>query len=88
MGLIRETYSDLKNSSQIFELKSKLWQFKQGDCEVTVHYNEMVTLWQELDQCYDDVWENPNDYARHIKREENDWVYMFLAGVHRSLDEV
>ena len=83
-----ETYSDLENSSQIFELKSKLWQFKQGDREVTVYYNEMVTLWQELDQCYNDVWENPNNCAQHMKRGENDRVYMFWAGVHRSLDEV
>ena len=52
---VRETYFDLENSSQIFELKSKLWQTKQGDCEVTIYYNEMVTLWQELGQCYDDV---------------------------------
>ena len=56
-------------------------EFKQGDQEVTIYYNEMVTLWQELDQCYDDVWENANDLARFKKREENDRVYMFLAGV-------
>ena len=60
---IRETYSNLENSSQIFELKTKLWQFKQGDREVTIYYNEMVTLWQELDRCYDDAWENANDLA-------------------------
>lgn len=42
-------YFDLENSSHIFELKSKLWQSKQGDREVMVYYNEMVTLWQELD---------------------------------------
>ena len=85
---IRQTYSDLENSSQIFELKSKLWKSKQGDREITVYYNEMVALWQELDQCYDDEWENPNDCARYMKREENDRVYMFLAGVNQSLDEV
>ena len=32
----------------------------------------MVTLWQELDQCYDDVRENSNYCAHHKKREEND----------------
>ena len=85
---VRATYSDLENSSQIFELKSQLWQLKQGSRDVITYYNEMVTLWQELDQCYDDVWENANDCARHMKREENDWVYMFLAGVHHSLDDV
>ena len=45
--LIRDTYSDLENSSQIFELKPKLWRSKQVDHEVTVYYNEMVTLWQD-----------------------------------------
>ena len=85
---IHETYSDLENSSQISELKSKLWQSKQGDREITIYYNEMVTLWQELDQCYDDVWDNPNDCARHMKKEENDWVYMFLTSINHNLDEI
>lgn len=51
---VRDTYSDFKNSSQIFGLKSKLWQSRQGDCDVTAYYNEMMMLWQELDLCYDD----------------------------------
>ncbi|RVW74545.1 Retrovirus-related Pol polyprotein from transposon TNT 1-94 [Vitis vinifera] len=55
---IRESYSDLENSSQIFELK-------QGDHE-----------------------ENPNDYARHMKHEENNRVYVFLTGVNGYLEEV
>ena len=84
---VRETYSNLENSSQIFELKIKLWQLKQGDREVIAYYNEMVALWQELDQYYDDVWESKADYTRHKKREENDRVYMFLAGVNHQLDE-
>lgn len=85
---VRETYSDLENSSQFFELKTKLWQSKQGSRDVTSYYNEMVSLWQELDQCHDDVWENAKDCTRQKKREENDRVYMFLAGVNRDLDEV
>ena len=42
----------------------------------------------ELDQYYDDVSKSKADYTRHKKREENDRVYMFLAGVNRRLDEV
>ena len=41
----------------------------------------------ELDQYYDDVSKSKADYTRHKKREENDRVYMFLAGVNRRLDE-
>lgn len=85
---VKGTYSDLENFSQNFELKTKLWQSKQGNRAVTSYYNEMVASWQELDQCYDDKWENTDDYIRHQKHEENDRVFMFLAGVNRALDEV
>lgn len=64
----------MENSSRIFELKSKLWQLKQGTHDVTLYYNKMFTLWQELDQCYDNVWENAYDYARHMKREEDSMI--------------
>ena len=51
---VHGTYSNLENPSLIFELKTRLWDLKQGDREVTAYYNEKVTLWQELDQCYED----------------------------------
>ena len=38
------TYSNLENSALIFDLISKLWQSKQGDCGVTEYYNEMLIL--------------------------------------------
>ena len=85
---VRDMYSDLENSSQIFDLKSKLWQSRQKDREVTTYYNQMVMLWQELDLCYEDEWDCPNDSVRHRKREENDRVYVFLAGLNHNLDEV
>lgn len=85
---VRNYYSDLENSSQIYELETQLWQSKQGDKDVTTFYNIMVTLWQELDQCYEDDWENPNDATKFKKREENDRVYMFLADLNQELDEV
>lgn len=85
---VRDCYSDLENSSQIYDLKTRLWQSKQGDRDVTTYYNIMVTLWQELDQCYEDDWKDPSDATKFQKREENDRVYMFLAGLNQELDEV
>ena len=32
---IQETYSDVENASQIFELKTRFWQMKQGNRAVT-----------------------------------------------------
>ena len=54
--VVKDTYSDIQNSSQIFGLKSRLWHAKQGDRDVTTYYNEMITLWQELDIFYKDNW--------------------------------
>ncbi|KAK5802336.1 hypothetical protein PVK06_029924 [Gossypium arboreum] len=51
---VKDTYSDLENASQIFELKIKLWKARQGEKEVTLYYNKIMSLWQELDQCYND----------------------------------
>ncbi|KAL9420128.1 hypothetical protein AB3S75_037830 [Citrus x aurantiifolia] len=85
---VRETYSDLKNSSQIFELKTRLWQTRQGDRAVSEYYNEMKALWQELDLCYEDDWACMTDSVRYLKRIEDDRVYEFLAGLNKSLDEV
>lgn len=48
----------------------------------------MVTLWQELDQCYIVNWENSINATVFKKREENDRVCMFLAGLNQELDEV
>ena len=52
---VRETYSDMENSSQIYEIKTRLWQLRQGEREVTEYYTEMRSLWQELDLSYDDT---------------------------------
>lgn len=46
---VKEMYSDAKDSSQIFEIKTKLWQMKQEERNVTDYYMEMKILWQELD---------------------------------------
>ncbi|KAH9716025.1 protein kinase domain-containing protein [Citrus sinensis] len=85
---VRETYSDLKNSLQIFELKTRLWQTRQGDRAVSEYYNEMKALWQELDLCHEDDWACMTDSVRYLKRIEDDRVYEFLAGLNKSLDEV
>ena len=85
--VVWDTYSDLENIPQIFELKMKPWQFKQGDPEVMIYYNEMLTLWQELDLCYDDEWDCPSDSVRYMKWMEYDRVYVLLAGLNQRLGQ-
>lgn len=85
---VKDTYYDIQNSSQIYGLKSKLWSLKQGERMVTIYYNKLMTLWQELDLCYEDNWKCMEDSVQFIKRQENDRVFMFLASLNKELDEV
>ncbi|KAI5422143.1 hypothetical protein KIW84_045559 [Lathyrus oleraceus] len=55
---------------------------------VTAYYNEILTLWQDLDLCYDDNWRCTKDSVLYFKRQENDRVFMFLVGLNKDLDEV
>ncbi|KZV15766.1 hypothetical protein F511_32247 [Dorcoceras hygrometricum] len=71
-----------------FELKTRLWNSKQGENNVIEYYNEMRALWQELDLCYNDDWECKNDSVKYHKRMETDRVFVFLAGLNRELDDV
>lgn len=85
---VREMYSDTEDSSQIFEIKTKLWKAKQGERSVTEYYMEMSSLWQELDLSMDEQWDCPSDGVRYKKRVENERLYEFLAGLDRQLDDV
>lgn len=85
---VRETYSDMENSAQIFEIQTRLWQMKQGEREVTEYYIEMKSLWQELDLSFGETWECSGDSVKYKKRLEDERVFEFLAGLNRVLDDV
>ena len=85
---IQETYSDAENASQIFKLKTQLWQMKQRDREVTEYYTEMLGLWQDLDLSCEEEWECTGDSVLFKKKMENERVFKFLAGLNRKLDNV
>jgi len=48
-NVVKLSHSDIKSFSQIYDLKSNLWNLKQNDRDVTTYYNELMALWQELD---------------------------------------
>ncbi|RVX05180.1 hypothetical protein CK203_020210 [Vitis vinifera] len=85
---IRETYFNAENASQIFEIKTRLWQMKQGDREVTEYYTEMLGLWQDLDLNCEEEWECMGHSVRFKKKMENERVFEFLVGLNRELDDI
>ena len=83
---VKKTYSDLKNSDQVFEIRCKL-ETKQGNHCVTQYYTDLQVSWKELDLFikFDCCLECTLKYRRSIEKEK---VFDFLAGLNEDLDEV
>lgn len=84
----KKMYSDLGNSSQIFELRFRLKELKQGQHSVTQYFSEIQDIWQELDLF---INETPSCAECAVKLRsiiEKERVFDFLAGLNRNLDDV
>lgn len=75
--VVRETYLNLDNHSQLFELNARMWKMQQGEREVTSYYNEMMAIWQELDLFEEEEWESPSESAWYKRKIERGRVSVF-----------
>ncbi|KAG8498075.1 hypothetical protein CXB51_007302 [Gossypium anomalum] len=85
---VKENYSDLGNAFQVFEIKLKLKDIRQGTLEVTHYYNNLKILWQELDMYYEADWGEGLERTKFMTHLNNERLYEFLVGLNRELDEV
>ena len=72
--LVQEMFSDLKNSSQCFELRLAIRTTKQGMISVTEYFNILVELWHEMNMFYTVSWtrlEDPNEKGFKVKKKYN-----------------
>ena len=85
---MKETYSNIDNTSAIFEIKSLLHDLQQGEKSVTEFSNTLSRYWQRLDT-YDEIeWKCPDDKKKYREMVGKDRIYKFLLGLNRDLDEV
>ncbi|RVW93973.1 Retrovirus-related Pol polyprotein from transposon TNT 1-94 [Vitis vinifera] len=84
----RETYSNIDNTSAIFEIKSILQDLRQGDSTVTEYFNILTRYWQQLDIYEELVWKCPEDGLLYKKVIEKERIYKFLLGLNKNLDEL
>lgn len=85
---VKETYSDMEDQSQMLELNTKIWKLQQGNRSLTSYYNEMVSLWQEVDLFEEEAWKCSEDASMYKKKVERNRLFVFLAGLNKELDEV
>ena len=81
---VKETYSDLGNAAQLFEIKTRLRKARQGEKTVTQYYTDLRTLWQELDLYCSYEWSCPTDSTLSKNGGERPSLRLLGRAKHRS----
>ena len=84
----RETYSSSENTSELFEVETRLHDLRQGELTVTQYFNTLTRYWQHLDMFEIYSWKCPDDSALYKKIVEQKRTFKFLLGLNKDLDEV
>ncbi|RVW55090.1 hypothetical protein CK203_067093 [Vitis vinifera] len=78
------TYFKVRDATQMYELKIRIHNTKQGILFVTEYYNVIRSLWLELDQYQNLRMKCSIDATMHQEFIEQERVYDFLAGKKTS----
>ena len=68
---VRDTYSDLENYFQLFQLHAKVSKMQQGESDVTTYYKKLMAVFQKLELFETEQWINPQDallYKTKVER--------------------
>ena len=82
------TYSKVRDAAQMYELKTRIHNTKQGILSVTEYYNVIKSLWLELDQYQNLRMKCSIDATMHQEFIERERAYDFLAGLNVELDRI
>ncbi|XP_020271826.1 uncharacterized protein LOC109846996 [Asparagus officinalis] len=81
-------YSDFMDTSQIYELRNRARNLRQGELDVTQYFNALIKLWQEMDLFQSYNWKDPEDAVLYKQMLARERIYDFLTGLNQDLDEV
>ncbi|KAK5785187.1 hypothetical protein PVK06_039741 [Gossypium arboreum] len=85
---VRETYSSTDNIAELYHVEDQEATLKQGTMPVTLYYNTLTALWQQLDLYAHYDWVDPRDVALYQQIVTQQRLFQFLQGLNKDLDEV
>ncbi|TXG73092.1 hypothetical protein EZV62_001671 [Acer yangbiense] len=86
--ICKQTYSRVHDTAQIYDIKTRISNTKQGTHSVTEYANILQNLWQELDYYQCIKMEGSKDAATLRRFLEKERIYVFLAGLNIEFDAV
>ena len=87
-NVVKRSYLDVSNSSQVYELMRKSYQSRQGGHPLSKYYNELHSIFLELEYHRPNDMECANDIEKLRKCTAEDRIYIFLVGLDHNLDQV
>ncbi|KAF7802191.1 Retrovirus-related Pol polyprotein from transposon RE1 [Senna tora] len=84
----KESYSDVENTAELFEIKGALHDLKQGELSVPQYFNTLNRYWLQLDIFECPEWKCSEDAATYQKLVEKERIYKFFLGLNKSLDNI
>ncbi|KAK8574586.1 hypothetical protein V6N12_062276 [Hibiscus sabdariffa] len=85
---VRETYSSTNNNSELFRLESQSFSLTQGDLSVTLYFQSLNSIWQQLDLYEEIAWVVPDDAGLYQQAVSKRRIFQFLHGLTPAFDEV
>ena len=85
---IQQTYSKVRDSAQIFEIKVKILATKQGTRSVTEYANIMKHLWPQIDYYQNTQMKFSKDAIMVKKIIERERIFEFLVELNVVFDQV
>lgn len=58
-NVVKETYSNVDNTVELFGTKGPLHDLRQSEMNVTRYYNTLNHFWQQVDMYENSDWECP-----------------------------
>jgi len=85
---IKQTYSKVRDATQIYEIKTKILATKSRNQSIIEYSNLLQTLWKEMDH-YQCIQMKCSEHATLLKRfVEKDGIYELLVGLNIEFDGV
>ena len=85
--VVRETYFDTKDTTKAFEIEGIIRDLCQVELSITQYFSLLNHSWQWMDMFETTKWDHPMDAIKY-KIVEKKWIYIFLLGLNKNLDEV
>lgn len=85
---IRETFSKVKDATQIYDLIVKAWLAKKEIKSVTKFAKFLKNWWGELDQYHSLNMKCSKDATTSKRMIENDRAYQFVVGLSKKYNQV